>query len=88
MNHIGRRWILPSLSVVPRFAIRVIERSLSISAELKTAGFVGAVEGRWPITVFYTVDSLRSALPNKTENALHHITTVLYFARSVPSGIS
>ena len=29
----------------------------------------------------------RSALPKRTENALHHIKTVSYFARSVPSGI-
>ena len=29
-----------------------------------------------------------SALPNKTENCLHHISTVSYFARSIPLGIS
>ena len=29
----------------------------------------------------------RSALPKRTENALHHIKTVSYFAISVPSGI-
>ena len=39
-NHMGIRWILPS-SVVARFAIMVIERSLSISAEFRTAGLVG-----------------------------------------------
>jgi hypothetical protein len=39
-NHMGRRWIVPSSSVVPRFAIRVIERSLSISYELRTPGLV------------------------------------------------
>jgi hypothetical protein len=84
----GIRWILSSSSVVPKFAMTVIERSLSISAELRTGGFVVAVAGKWPVIFFYTIDSLNSALPNKTENALHHITTVLYFIRSVPSGTS
>jgi hypothetical protein len=41
----GRRWILPSSSVVPRFAMMVIERSLSISTELRAPGFVVAVAG-------------------------------------------
>ena len=88
INHIGRRWIPPSSSVVLRFEIRVIERSLSISAELRNVGFVVAVAGERLVILYYTIDSFRSALPNRTENALHHITTVLYFARSVPSGIS
>jgi hypothetical protein len=53
INYMGRRWILPSSSVVPRFAMRVIERSLSISAGLRTADFaVAVVEGRWPVILF------------------------------------
>ena len=33
------------------------------------------------------VIGLNSALPNKTENAWHHMRAVSYFDRSVPSGI-
>jgi hypothetical protein len=84
----GQKMDTTSSSVVPRFAMRVIERSLSIYAELRIVGFVVAVTEKWLVILFYTIDSFSSALPNKTENALHHITTVLYFARSVPSGIS
>ena len=49
-NHMGRRWIPPSLSVVARFAMRVIERSLSISVELRTGGLFSAMSGEWPVT--------------------------------------
>lgn len=34
----------------------------------------------------YRLDSF--ALPNRVEKALHQMSTVLYFARSVPVGIS
>jgi hypothetical protein len=35
-------WIPPSLSSVAKFAIRVFERSSSISAELRRGGLVAA----------------------------------------------
>ena len=49
-NHMGRRWIPPSSSVVARFAMRVIERSLSISEELRTGGLFSTMSGEWPVT--------------------------------------
>ena len=44
-NHIGRMWMLPSLSSVARFAMSVIERSSSISAGLRTRGLFAAASG-------------------------------------------
>jgi hypothetical protein len=41
-NHIGKMWMSPSLSSVAKFAIRVFERSSSISVELRTGGLVAA----------------------------------------------
>jgi hypothetical protein len=42
MNHIGKIWMPPSLSTVAKFAIRVFERSSSISVEPRTGGLVAA----------------------------------------------
>jgi hypothetical protein len=39
-NHIGKMWMPPSVSSVAKFAIRVFERSTSISVELRTGGLV------------------------------------------------
>jgi hypothetical protein len=41
-NHMGKTWMLSSWSSVARFAISVIERILSISAELRTGGLSDA----------------------------------------------
>jgi len=40
------------------------------------------------IQIIYKPTELSSALPNRTENGLHHIRTVSYFVKSVPAGIS
>ena len=39
--------------------------------------------------LFYAdaTNGFNSALPKRTENALHHIKTVSYFVISVPAGI-
>jgi hypothetical protein len=41
-NHIGKMRMPPSFSSVAKFAIRVFERSSSISVELRAGGLVAA----------------------------------------------
>ena len=70
----GRRCILPSSSIVPRFAIMVIERSLSISTELRTAGLVVIVVVEKRLVIFFTLLTLR---PTGKENVLFTIPQFL-----------
>jgi hypothetical protein len=42
-NHMGRRWMPPLWSSVARFAMSVIEKSLSISARRRTRGLFAAL---------------------------------------------
>ena len=39
-NHIGKIWTSPLLSSVAKFAMRILERSSSISVELRSGGLV------------------------------------------------
>jgi hypothetical protein len=50
-NHIGKIWISTSLSSVAKFAIRVFERSSSISAELRIGVLVAVASDIWRLKI-------------------------------------
>jgi hypothetical protein len=91
-------WALPFVNITVPEA-KEVEEVISVETDysipyskqnmekIKNLGL--QVDGRikFFITLFYSAAGFNSALPNRTENALHHIKTVSYFVISVPAGI-
>jgi len=73
-----------SLSVDYSYLLFIIE-----SIQFHKYSFTNASELEFAFVLFYAdaPNGVNSALPNRTENALHHIKTVSYFDISVPAGI-
>lgn len=54
-NHIGKIWTSPLLSTVAKFAMRTLERSSSISVELRSGGLVEDVLDIQLVTLFHSI---------------------------------
>jgi hypothetical protein len=54
-NHIGKIWTSPLLSTVAKFAMRTLERSSSISVELRSGGLVEDALDIQLVTLFHSI---------------------------------
>ena len=54
-NHIGKIWTSPLLSSVAKFAMRILERSSSISVELRSGELVVDVLDIQLVTLFQSI---------------------------------